>query len=266
MERLRTILGRRHWRREFLGWSTVLGASLLAFVFILLTREIMEGETHRLDDAILTALRTTGDLSVPIGPAWLTKVMTDLTALGGVTVLTLLVTLVTVYLVLRRAERTAAFLVVSILGGAALSSLLKIGVGRPRPELVPHLVEVHDLSFPSGHAMLSAIVYLTLGAMLSRLETRKRLRFFFLVVALLLTFIIGLSRIFLGVHYPSDVLGGWCAGLAWASLSWFAAQRLLGWRVAEERPDEDCAEERDPDAGTVATKGRAPVSMKERQT
>ncbi|SIQ09073.1 undecaprenyl-diphosphatase [Rhizobium sp. RU20A] len=246
MTRLGTILSRQSWRREFLTWSTVLGASLLALVFVMIAREIMEGETHRLDEAILTMLRTPGDLSVAIGPGWLTKVMTDITALGGVTVLTLITLLVTLYLVLSRAERTAAFLVVSILGGWGLSSLLKIGVGRPRPELVPHLVEVHDLSFPSGHAMLSAVVYLTLGALLSRLETRRRLRVFFMVTALFLTLIIGLSRIFLGVHYPTDVLGGWCAGLAWASLSWFAAQRLLGWRTASDQPAEG-----DPDEGTL---------------
>ncbi len=253
MTLLRTILARRPWRREFLAWSMVLGASLLVLVFLALAREIMEGETHRLDDAILTALRTPGDPSVLIGPAWLTKVMTDITALGGVTVLTLITTLVTLYLVLARAERTALFLVVSIVGGWGLSNLLKIGVGRPRPDLVPHLVEVHDLSFPSGHAMLSAIVYLTLGALLSRLETRKRLRFFFMATALVLTLIIGLSRIFLGVHYPTDVIGGWCAGLAWASLTWFAAQRLLGWRTATDRPAEG-----DPDEGTLGAADRMP--------
>ncbi len=246
MTLLRTILARRPWRREFLAWSMVLGASLLVLVFLALAREIMEGETHRLDDAILTALRTPGDPSVLIGPAWLTKVMTDITALGGVTVLTLITTLVTLYLVLARAERTALFLVVSIVGGWGLSNLLKIGVGRPRPDLVPHLVEVHDLSFPSGHAMLSAIVYLTLGALLSRLETRKRLRFFFMATASSSpsSSVSAASSSAFTTRPTSSAAGA--PALPGRASPGFAAQRLLGWRTATDRPAEG-----DPDEGTV---------------
>ena len=216
--------------REYRAWIIALTASLLVFGFVRLTGEMLEGETRHFDEAILLSLRTAADHAIPIGPFWVTKVMTDLTALGGTTVLSLITVLVVVYLLLRRSFRTAGFVTVSILGGWLLSSALKLGVARPRPDLVPHLVEVYDLSFPSGHAMLSAITYLTLGAMLSRLETRPALRLFFPIVAVLLTFSIGFSRIYLGVHYPTDVIGGWTAGLAWASLSWLAARRLLGRR------------------------------------
>lgn len=209
-------------------WLTALVAAVIAYGLFELTGEVLEGETRAFDESVLLALRDPTDPAMPIGPVWLTKVMTDLTALGGVTVLTLIVTLVVVYLALRRKYRTALFVTASILGGWALSSVLKIGIARPRPEVVQHLVEVTDMSFPSGHAMLSAITYLTLGAMLSRLEETRTLRYFFPLVAVVLTLIIGLSRIYLGVHYPTDVLGGWAAGTVWACGSWFVARWLLG--------------------------------------
>ena len=209
-------------------WLTALVAALVAYFLFELTGEVLEGETRAFDEGVLLMLRDATDPAMPAGPAWLTKMMVDITALGGVTVLALLVTLVVIYLALRRKFRTAAFVTVSILGGWALSSALKLGIARPRPEVVQHLVEVTDMSFPSGHAMLSAITYLTLGAMLSRIENQPTLRYYFLLVAVFLTFIIGLSRIYLGVHYPTDVLGGWAAGTVWACASWFVARWMLG--------------------------------------
>ena len=216
--------------REYRAWLLVAAASLFTWGFVSLTGEILEGETRHFDEAVLLSLRQSSDHAIPVGPPWLTKVMTDLTALGGTTVLALITLLVLIYLLLRGARRTAAFVAVSILGAWLLSSGLKLGIARPRPDLVPHLVEVYDLSFPSGHAMLSAISYLTLGALLHRIEERPALKLFFPVTALLLTFAIGFSRVYLGVHYPTDVIGGWAAGMAWASLSWLAARRLLGHR------------------------------------
>lgn len=209
-------------------WLTALVAALVTYFLFELTGEVLEGETRAFDESVLLMLRDTSDVGMPVGPGWLTKMMVDITALGGVTVLTLIVTIVVVYLALRRKFRTAAFVTVSILGGWALSSAMKLGIARPRPEVVQHLVEVNDMSFPSGHAMLSAITYLTLGAMLSRIEEQPSLRYFFPLVALFLTFIIGLSRIYLGVHYPTDVLGGWAAGTVWACAAWFAARWFLG--------------------------------------
>jgi undecaprenyl-diphosphatase len=209
-------------------WLTALVAAIIAYGLFELTGEVLEGETRAFDEGVLLMLRDAADPAMPAGPAWLTKMMVDITALGGVTVLTLIVTLVVVYLALRRKYRTALFVTASILGGWGLSSVLKLGIARPRPEVVQHLVEVSDMSFPSGHAMLSAITYLTLGAMLSRLEETRTLRYFFPLVAVVLTLIIGLSRIYLGVHYPTDVLGGWAAGTVWACGSWFVARWMLG--------------------------------------
>jgi undecaprenyl-diphosphatase len=228
MHRIKLHLTRIASAAERRVWLTALVAALVAYFLFELTGEVLEGETRAFDEGVLLMLRDPADPAMPRGPAWLTKMMVDITALGGVTVLTLLVTLVVVYLVLRQKYRTALFVTASILGGWALSSAMKLGIARPRPEVVQHLVEVTDMSFPSGHAMLSAITYLTLGAMLSRLEERASLRYFFPLVAVVLTLIIGLSRIYLGVHYPTDVLGGWAAGTVWACGSWFVARRVLG--------------------------------------
>lgn len=228
MHRIKLHLTRIASVAERRVWLTALVAALVAYFLFELTGEVLEGETRAFDEGVLLMLRDPADPAMPRGPAWLTKMMVDITALGGVSVLTLLVTLVVVYLALRQKYRTALFVTASILGGWALSSAMKLGIARPRPEVVQHLVEVTDMSFPSGHAMLSAITYLTLGAMLSRLEERASLRYFFPLVAVVLTLIIGLSRIYLGVHYPTDVLGGWAAGMVWACGSWFVARRVLG--------------------------------------
>ncbi len=143
-------------------------------------------------------------------PYWLTHAVQDITSLGGVTVLSLMTLLTTAYLVISRRIRIAIFTACSILGGWLVSTALKVIIARPRPDIVPHLVDVRDLSFPSGHAMLSAVTYLTLGALLARTQTTRATRLFMIAAALFLTLIIGLSRIFLGVHYPTDV---WAAGV-----------------------------------------------------
>ncbi len=213
-----------------LGSSVIAGfavASGGAFVFLRLTSEVIEGETRAFDDAILRSLRQPGDLSVPIGPEWLTHVVTDITSLGGTTVLTLVTVGTVGYLLLALRRQTGMFVLFSVLGGWLLSTLLKIGIARPRPDIVPHLVDVHDLSFPSGHAMLSAVTYLTLGLLLSRVQASRATRLYVIAVALVLTLLVGLSRVYLGVHYPTDVLGGWCAGATWATICWMIARRYL---------------------------------------
>lgn len=197
------------------------------FVFVQLAEQIIEGETHGFDERLLLLLRNPEEPKIPIGPYWVQHAMGDITALGGTTVLTLMTVMVTIYLALARRRELAIFTLLSVLGGWILSATLKIGIARPRPDLVPHLVEVHDLSFPSGHAMLSAIVYLTLGTLLARVQKSRATRLYMIGVAVFLTFIIGLSRIYLGVHYPTDVVGGWCAGASWALISFMIARRFI---------------------------------------
>jgi undecaprenyl-diphosphatase len=205
-----------------------------AFAFIQLASEVSEGDTLAFDRWLLQALRSAGDPSDPAGPGWLQAAMIDLTALGGVTVLTVITVIAAGYLVAARKIETAAFLAAAITGGAILGTLLKTGFARARPDLVAHLVEVNSLSFPSGHAMNSAITYLTLGALLARTQKDQKVRIYLMTVAIALTLSIGASRVYLGVHWPSDVVAGWCVGCAWAILCSLAARWLQGRHRIEQ--------------------------------
>jgi undecaprenyl-diphosphatase len=174
---------------------------------------------------------------VPIGPGWLTHAVDDITALGGITVLSLMTVLVTVHLLLDRRWPIAIFVFSSVLSGWLASTLLKILVARPRPDIVPHLVEVSDLSFPSGHAMVSAVTYLTLGALLARTQRYRSTRIFVMGTGVFLAVLIGLSRIYLGVHYPTDVFAGWCAGALWALGCWLISKRFIPSRAPDDVAD-----------------------------
>jgi undecaprenyl-diphosphatase len=216
-----------HYGRLVVGWLREQDARLLIaalvtafsiFLFIEIADEVMEKETQSLDERIIIALREPNDLADPIGPIWVEEAVRDISALGSHSVLTLFVACVLIFLVLIKRYKASLFVLGAALGGAMLSHSLKLFFARPRPDIVSHGTHIMTYSFPSGHSMLSATVYLTLGALITELVTRKRLKSYFLIVAMLISFIVGLSRIYLGVHYPSDVLAGWCAGLFWAAL------------------------------------------------
>ena len=196
---------------------------------------------HAFDTEILLAFRQAGHPDVPVGPPWLEGAMRDITSLGSSSVLVLIVTAVIVYLLLIRRPRTALLIFVAVAGGQLLSTLLKAGIDRPRPELVSHLVNETSLSFPSGHAMLSAVTYLTLGSLAARFLPGRTTKIYVLSLAVLITLLVGVSRVYLGVHWPSDVLAGWCAGFAWAMLCWLAA-RLLQRRHAVADSDSELEE------------------------
>lgn len=205
------------------------------WAFIELADEVLEGETHAVDTAILVAMRTSGDLSDPLGPGWLEEMMRDFTALGGTGVLTLLTLAVIGFLLVAKAPRAALAVALAIGGGILLSTLLKSGFDRPRPDLVPHGSIVYSASFPSGHSMMSATVYLTLAALVSRVLRRRRLRVYLVGLAVLLTLLVGFSRVYLGVHWPTDVLAGWTLGAIWALLASLVMLRLQ-LRRSVERP------------------------------
>ncbi|MCW5581927.1 MAG: phosphatase PAP2 family protein [Luteimonas sp.] len=193
------------------------------FGFLRLADVVLEGDSAGFDRALLLAFRRADDPAIALGPAWLPTVMRDLTALGGVAVLSLITGFAVLYLLLVRKRHAAGFLLAAVLGGLALSQGVKALVGRARPDLVPGAPLELSASFPSGHSMLSAVTYLTLGALLTRVEADRRARPFFVIVAMVLTVLVGCSRVFLGVHWPTDVLAGWCLGAAWAMLCWMAA-------------------------------------------
>lgn len=221
-----TMLWLRLRLNEAVPLVTLATVSFFAWAFVEIADEVTEGETDSLDRRILLALRDTADLSDPIGPRWFEEVARDVTGLGGHAILTLVTLGALTFLVMTRKTHAALLLLVAVGGGMLLSTALKYGFERPRPDLVPHGTRVYTASFPSGHAMLSAVTYLTLGALLARVQTRRRLKAFLLGIALLVTLMVGLSRVYLGVHWPSDVLAGWCGGAAWASLCWFVSLQL----------------------------------------
>lgn len=197
------------------------------WVFAKISGEVMNGDLRAFDNEILFALRTPDDLEIPIGGQFISMAMRDLTALGGVPVLMIVSAAVLAYLILRAQHATAAFLAIAILGGQVLAHFAKIGFSRTRPDLVPHAVEVTSASFPSGHSMMAAVTYLTLAVILCQIETQFRMRAFYISLAALLAFLVGISRLFLGVHWPTDVLAGWVLGAAWALGVWLVVRTSL---------------------------------------
>ncbi len=213
-------------RRDFtrLAGLVVIAVALLTFAGLAV--EVMEGDTLGFDRLILLALRSPSDPNNPIGPRWLGEVARDITGLGSLVVLTGVTLAVAGYLALIGKWSDALLVLAAVGGGAALSTLLKLAFQRPRPDIVPHAVQVYTASFPSGHAMLSAVTYLTLGALLVRMQARRSVKAYVLTLAILTTLLVGVSRMYLGVHWPTDVLAGWCIGAAWALLWWLVALDL----------------------------------------
>lgn len=194
-------------------------------VFGLIVEEMLEGGTTASDNAILLALRTPGHLATPIGPPWLLQSAIDLSALGGFTFIWLFTIAMAGFFALTRRWRAMIVFLAAIVGASVLDALLKLSFHRARPEIVPHLALVDNASFPSGHAMISAATYLTVGAMLTRAQKSWRVRVYLLTIFIAITLMIGLSRLYLGVHWPSDVFAGWSIGAAWALAFWIIADR-----------------------------------------
>jgi undecaprenyl-diphosphatase len=201
----------------------LLGLSLLGYGFFALAHEVGEGSTAALDRKILLSLRNPADLSDPIGPRWLEETMRDITGLGSVFTIVFVTAAACAYLAMTRRRRIAVFVLAAIGGGEVVSTVLKLFYHRPRPDLVPHGMEVFTASFPSGHAMMSAIAYLTLASLIARVDRQRGVKVLVLTIGVSTTLLVGISRIYLGVHWPSDVLAGWCVGAAWAALCWFVA-------------------------------------------
>ncbi len=218
----------------------VLAASFLCvggtWCFIEIADEVFKGKTQSFDDRMILAMRHAEEPAVPIGPKWLEEVGRDLTALGGVVVLAIVTFAVAGFMALSGKYREMCLLLAATFGGVIIVTIFKYSFDRPRPDLVSQLSYVVTSSFPSGHSMMSAVVYLTLGTVVAEMAIRKRLKFYCLAVAMTIVLLVGVSRVYVGVHYPTDVLAGWSAGLVWAMICWLIARLLRRKGGVEPQP------------------------------
>jgi undecaprenyl-diphosphatase len=227
-------MAQRNALLRFLSWlgshelAVLLAIGAIAagvWLFAAIADEVLEGHVDSIDRTLLTALRKPGS-GEPVGPPILHEIARDITALGGIFILGSLTGMTAAFLALDGKRRMALFVLACVVSGVLASVGLKELFQRPRPDLVPHGSYVSSPSFPSGHSMMSAVTYLALGALLARSQKRFRLKAFFLLSAGLLTVLVGVSRVYLGVHWPTDVIAGWTAGAVWALVCWLAARRL----------------------------------------
>lgn len=213
---------------EPLSLLLILLAILLMASFAITAMWMLTGSSETFDTRVLLALRNPQNLADPLGPGWLEEIGRDITALGGNAILITFSLAVLGYLWLHRQGKLMALLAIAITGALVLSSVLKHVIDRPRPELVPHGSIVYTASFPSGHSTLASSTYLTMAMLLARIQRQKRIKIFLVAVALALSCAVGASRVYLGVHWPTDVIAGLSIGMAWALMCWLAAKR---WRT-----------------------------------
>lgn len=199
------------------------------YVFLAVADEVAQGEIRQFDERFLLLFRDDADPSRVLGPFWLQETMVEFTTLGGYPVIILTLLAVIGLLLILRRFGPAMFVLLSVWFGWLVSHALKRFYDRPRPDLVEHLDTVHTASFPSGHAMMSTVIYLTLAALVVRFFDDMRVRAYVICVAVVISGLVGISRIYLGVHWPSDVIAGWALGAAWASFSWLVVTLLHIW-------------------------------------
>lgn len=204
--------------------AVLVAIGVLVVGFLKLGHSVAESKTDAFDRSILLALRAAPD--DPLGPRWFEAAVMHLSALGSGAVTGLVAVIAVTFALLARQPRFAALIAVCALGTSALMGVLKGLYNRPRPSVVTHLDPPGGLSFPSGHSMISMALYMTLAMLIARALPDRRLRRYTIGVGGLLAFLIGVSRMYLGVHYPSDVVAGWTVGGAWALLCGTIAYRL----------------------------------------
>lgn len=204
--------------------AAMLGTAALVLVFGIIANLSTDGASDPFDRWLLQSFRD--EMGRAAYPRWLAEAIRDVSALGSAPVVSLICGVVLGYLVMIRKRAAALLVLVAIAGGGILNNVLKSTFERPRPDFIEPLASVSSASFPSGHATFSAITYLTLAALLARTTPRLRLRLYAIAIGLLLTVLVGMTRVILGVHYPTDVLAGWCIGAAWSLLCWSVMLRL----------------------------------------
>ena len=225
-------VARRIETRALLIWLACAGA---IWGFFNIAGEVMEGDADIVDQQLLLMLRRPSDLSDPIGPPWVEEALRDITALGGFTFLTI-ATIVAVLLFSFHGKRRQAWILAgTVLAAQGSSEVLKSFYDRPRPSLVPHHSYIYSQSFPSGHSALAAAVFLTLATLIASVEKRPSSKILIYVLAVVTTIGVGFTRVYLGVHWPSDVLAGWSLGATWAFAAWIVLEWMRSRDVSRER-------------------------------
>jgi undecaprenyl-diphosphatase len=225
MIRFRDLLRSAGWD-EFVLLLAVAMICGSALIFIGVSDLVRRGDFHDAEIRWMRSLRSPENPAQPIGPVWLSRWSGEVTTLGSGTVLTLMSLLVAGYLLSRQENGSAVLLLVSVGGGTLLTNVLKALFGRDRPNAVPYLTDALYKSYPSGHSMMSSVVYLTVAVILARTIKGRPAKIYCVSAALVVSFLVGLSRVYLGVHYPTDVIAGWAVGIAWALLCWLASYWL----------------------------------------
>lgn len=217
----------RFARLEMGAVAVLLAGTLGLALFVTIAEGIVGGQQQRVDWAVLRWLRPNPALpSEPNGPWWLTEAAMDITALGGIAVLVIFAAMAVGFLLIRGKKLSALLTVVGLAGGVCLSEGLKAVFDRPRPPSEYQLVETLNASFPSGHALMATVFYLSVGVMLTRAFPMRQMRAYALFWAVVLVLLIGLTRIYLGAHWASDVIAGWGIGAFWAMLLWLFAYAI----------------------------------------
>ena len=191
-----------------------------------LSLAVRDGGLVGFDREVLLLFRDPADPLYPLGPRWLESSVRDVTNLGGPALISLVTAAAAGLFLLAGRAGDAVWLLAAVVGAFLISLGLKVGIARPGPAFLPHSVPTDPVAFPSGHATSAAATYLTLGVLAARGQARARARVYLRSLGVLLTLAIGLSRVYLGTHWPTDVLAGWILGASWALSCWLVATRL----------------------------------------
>ena len=200
----------------------LIAAAVLWAIFAAVVIAVHSGASANFDASGMRYWRTGADFH-PRGAPWLGEGVRDFTALGGVLLRHIVALGALAALLFLRLRREAVLLAGTIMGGWIVDSALKHFIGRPRPTIVPHLTQAGGTSFPSGHSFNAAVVYIGIALAFAALSPRQSVRVTLIASAMILSLLTALSRVWLGVHWPTDVIAGWTGGAAWA----FTASALL---------------------------------------
>ena len=227
-------------RTEMAALTALMVAALGVMTFVEVADDMTEADGQALDHQILALMRPyADDPGRPWGPWWLKEAAADITSLGGISVLGLFALIVIIFLLSQRKWLSSLLLALGLIGGVLLSEGLKAVFERERPPIVMQAVETINASFPSGHALLSAVFYLSVAVMLTRAFPRQRFKIFVLGVGMTMALLVGLTRIYLGAHWASDVFAGWAVGAAWAMALWLVAYAVARWQKQRRAPLQD---------------------------